>query len=107
MNAVHTPNTFGRLIEAECINQSDIINTDDGFFVINKCLSDMLAEKDIFDFPDSSGQILPCNRFFDDWFLYAVPNGSEYTYSLLKLREQEHDTEGAANGGFQPFTDIP
>ena len=71
MNAVRTPNPFDRLIEAECINQSDIINTEDGFFFINKSLSDILAEKDIFDFPDSLGQILPCDRFFDDWFLYA------------------------------------
>ena len=55
MNAVHTPNTFGRLIEAECINQSDIISTEDGFFFVNKSLSDILAEKNIFDFPDSSG----------------------------------------------------
>ena len=93
MNAVRTPDALCWLIKANCINHSDIISTEDGFFIVNKSLSDILAEKDIFDFPDSSGQILPCNRFFDDWFLYTVPNGSEYTYSLLKLREQEHDTE--------------
>ena len=90
MNAVHTPNTFGRLIEAECINQSDIISTEDGFFFVNKSLSDILAEKNIFDFPDSSGQILPCNRFYDDWFLYAVPNKSEHKgYALIQLDELE------------------
>ena len=55
MNAVHTPNTFGRLIEAECITPCDIISTEDGFFFVNKSLSDILAEKNIFDFPDSSG----------------------------------------------------
>ena len=96
MNAVRTPDAFNCLIEAKCINQSDIISTEDGFFFVNKSLSDILAEKDIFDFPDSSGQVLPCDRFFDDWFLYAVPNMSEYTYSLLKLREQEHDTEDSS-----------
>lgn len=90
MNAVHTPNTFGRLIGAECINQSDIISTEDGFFFVNKSLSDILAEKNIFDFPDSSGQILPCNRFYDDWFLYAVPNKSEHKgYALIQLDELE------------------
>ena len=82
MNAERTPNTFGRLIEAECINQSDIISTEDGFFFVNKSFSDILAEKNISDFSDSLGQILPCNRFFDDWFLYAVSNRSEYTYGL-------------------------
>ena len=107
MNAVRTPNPFDRLIEAECINQSDIINTEDGFFFINKSLSDILAEKDIFDFPDSLGQILPCNRFFDDWFLYAVPNKSEHTYGLLKLREQEHDTDdGSPADGDMPGVTI-
>ena len=107
MNAVRIPNAFGWLIEAACINQSDIVNTEDGFFFINKSLSDILAEKDIFNFPDSSGQILPCNRFFDDWFLYAVPNMTEYTYSLLKLREQEHDTEdGSPADGDTPGVTI-
>ena len=35
-----------------------------------------------------------CDKFFDDWFLYAVPGESDYVYSLLKLREQEHDADG-------------
>ena len=42
MNAVRTPNTFGRLIEAECINQSDIINTEGAknrLFFRTACLS--------------------------------------------------------------------
>lgn len=107
MNTAYIPSTFARLIEAACINQSDIISTKDGFFFINKSLSDILAEKGIFDFPDSSGQILPCNRFFDDWFLYAVPNMSECTHSLLKLREQEHDTEdGSPADGDTPGVTI-
>ena len=107
MNARSVPNTFCRLLEAQCINQSEIVSTEDGFFFINKSLSNILAEKGIFDFPDSSGQILPCNRFFDDWFLYAVPNLSEYTYGLLKLREQEHDTEdGSPADGDTPGVTI-
>jgi hypothetical protein len=74
---------------------------------INKSLSDILAAKNIFDFPDSSGEILPCNRFFDDWFLYAVPNMSAHTYGLLKLREQEHDTEdGSPADGDTPGVTI-
>lgn len=96
MNAMRIPDAFSWLIEAECIHPSNITSTEDGFFFVNKSLSDILAEKDIFDFPDSSGQILLCSRFFDDWFLYAVPNMSEYTCGLLKLREQEHDAEDGA-----------
>ena len=107
MNAVRIPDAFCWLIEAECINQTDIISAEDGFVFVNKSLSDILAEKNIFDFPDSSGETLPCNRFFDDWFLYAVPNISEYTYGLLKLREQEHDTEdGSPADGDTPGVTI-
>ena len=107
MNAVRIPHAFCRLLEAACIKQANILSTEDGFFFVNKSLSDMLAEKDILDFPDSSGQLLPCNRFFDDWFLYAVPNMSEYTYSLLKLREQEHDAEdGSPADGDTPGVTI-
>ena len=96
MNQLHIPDAFCRLLAEKSIGEADILNTEDGFFIVNKSLSDILAEKGIFDFPDSSGQILPCDRFFDDWFLYAVPDGAEHTYSLLKLREQEHDTKSGA-----------
>jgi hypothetical protein len=107
MNAEQMPGSFIRLIETKSINQCDIIGTDDGFFFVHKSLSDILAEKGIFDFPDSMGEVLPCNRFFDDWFLYAVPDISEYTYSLLKLREQEHDAEdGSPADGDTPGVTI-
>jgi hypothetical protein len=107
MNAISTPDAFSCLRKAKCINQSDIISAEDGFFLVNKSLSDILAEKNIFDFPDSAGQILPCDRFFDDWFVYAVPNISEYSYGLLKLREQEYDTkDGSPADGDTPGVTI-
>jgi hypothetical protein len=61
-----------------------------------KSLSDILAQKGILDFPDTDGTRLACDKFFDDWFLYAVPSENDYVYSLLKLREQEHDAEGGS-----------
>ena len=107
MNTMLLPDSFIRLIDIKCIKSSDIKYTEDGFFLVHKSISDILAEKGIFDFPDSMGEILPCNRFFDDWFLYAVPDISEYTYSLLKLREQEHDTEdGSPADGDTPGVTI-
>ena len=90
------PDVLDFLLANGCIEASDIRKTGDGFYLIYKSLSQILAEKKILDFPDSSGQILACDRFFDDWFLYAVPNETTYTYSLLKLREQEHDAETGA-----------
>ena len=82
MNVLSAPSVFSQLTAAKCIRSSDILHTNDGFFVVYKSISDILAEKEIRDFPDSSGQILLCDHFFDDWFLYAIPNAEEYTYSL-------------------------
>ena len=102
-----TPNVFYRLLIDGWIRQSDILKTDDGFFLVYRSLSDILAQKEILDFPDSEGERLTCDSFFDDWFLYAVPNEIGYTYSLLKLREQEHDTEdGAPADGDTPGVTI-
>ena len=93
MSDQNTPDIFRLLLCAQSIENSDIVGTADGFYVVNRSIANILASKDIFDFPDSSGERLACNKFFDDWFLYAVPNDNDFTYSLLKLREQEHDTE--------------
>ena len=87
------PNLFSLLVFDKCIAESDIIKTSDGFFFVFKSVSSILSEKGILDFKDSGGERLECSRFFDDWFIYAVPDGDDYIYSLLKLREQEHDAE--------------
>lgn len=94
MNQYEIPTIFRQLLAEECLQETDIAATQDGFYLAFKSLSCMLAQKSIFDFPDSEGRRLPCANFFDDWFLYAVPEGSNYVYSLLKLREQEHDMGG-------------
>ena len=101
------PNVFRSLLSDMCIRESDILKTSDNFFLVYKSLSHILAEKNIFDFLDSKGERLRCDRFFDDWFLYAVPDEADYTYSLLKLREQEHDTEdGSPADGDTPGVTI-
>ena len=101
------PNIFKLLLSDMCIDKSDIVETSDGFFVVNKSIANILSVKDVFDFPDTSGERLACSNFFDDWFLYAVPNEEEYTYSLLKLREQEHDAEdGSPADGDTPGVTI-
>jgi hypothetical protein len=87
------PNLFLQL-QALCgTDASDLVSTQDGFWMLHKSLSQLLAQKDILDFPDSVGERLLCSCFFDDWFLYAVPHEVDFIYSLVKLREQEHDTE--------------
>lgn len=93
MSDKNIPRNFHFLLSDMYITKSDIAGTSDGFYMVNKSIEDILASRDIFDFPDSSGERLACSKFFDDWFLYAVPDDTDYSYSLLKLREQEHDTE--------------
>ena len=107
MNRKHIPNALHQLCSDGCLELTDIRSTQDGFFLAYKSLSDILAVKQILDFPDSEGARLACDRFFDDWFLYAVPNEADYTYSLLKLREQEHDAaDGAPADGDTPGVTI-
>ena len=101
------PKIFWQLQSEEYINPSDILRTPDGFWLIYKSLSNILSEKGIVEFPDSEGRQLKCSKFYDDWFLYAVPNETDYTYSLLKFREQEHDTEdGSPADGDTPGVTI-
>ncbi len=101
------PEIFRHLLSEGCIKQSDILQTQDGFRIVYKALSHILSEKNIVDFPDSEGKRLECSKFYDDWFLYAVPNEADYTYSLLKFREQEHDMEaGSSADGDTPGVTI-
>lgn len=90
------PEVFQQLLSEGCIEETDIKKTQDGFWIGYRSIADILARKEIFDFPDPDGIRLLSSNFFDDWFIYAVADGERYTYSLLKMREQEHDTESGA-----------
>ena len=101
------PNLFLRLQALGCVDSCQILQTPDHFWMVRKSLSNILKEKGIVDFLDSANERLLCDRFFDDWFLYAVPNEEDYTYSLLKMREQEHDAQdGSPADGDTPGVTI-
>lgn len=107
MGARIIPNLFLQLQTFRCMEPSELLNTPDGFWIARKSLANILEEKGIHDFLDSANERLLCKRFFDDWFLYAVPSEADYTYSLLKLREQEYDAEdGAPADGDTPGVTI-
>lgn len=95
MSDIGIPNAFRILLRDMCIDNSDVLKTSDGFFLVDKSVEKILATRNIFDFPDTNGERLACSRFFDDWFLYAVSDDEKCVYSLLKLREQEHDADDA------------
>ena len=102
------PKVFRLLLCDMSVENADIVGTLDGFYMVNKSLANILATKGVLDFLDSKGERLACRKFFDDWFLYTVPNDNDDTYSLLKLREQEHDTEdGSPADGVTPGGQYP
>ena len=107
MNKYQTPMVVMQLQAEGFLQENDILVTQDGFFLAYRSLADVLARKSILDLPGQGVRRLPCDRFFDDWFLYAVPEGEDYVYSLLKLREQEHDmTEDTPADGDTPGVTI-
>ena len=107
MEHINVPAVWEWLLSNMCIEETHILSTADGFSMVWKSLSDILAEKNIHDFLDSHDERLKCSSFFDDWFLYAVSGEKGDTYSLLKLREQEHDAkDGAPADGDTPGVTI-
>ena len=54
MRSETTPELFRQLLADKCIQQCHILRAADGFFLVYKSLSDILAEKDILDFLDYS-----------------------------------------------------
>jgi hypothetical protein len=107
MDKKRMPEAFRQLQSTGSVTQSDIRNTPDGFWLIHKSLSNILSENNILDFPNLEGERLLCSKFYDDWFLYAVPNGTDHAYSLLKLREQEYDAgDGSPADGDTPGVTI-
>ena len=87
------PEVFRRLCSKGCIEETDILKTEDGFWLANRSLSDILQSKNILDVTDAKGNTFACKNFFDDWYLYAVSCESGTEYSLVKMREQEFDAE--------------
>lgn len=85
------PDCFSLLIESGLINESNLEKTDDGFFCLNKSVSDILSEREIYTFPADNGCELKCDNYFDDWYIYAIKKEKGFAYSLFKLREQEYD----------------
>ncbi len=96
MSDAKMPDFFGFLCADGYAEELNVINTRDGFFLLCTSLSDLLLKRNIAYLTSPDGEKLICENFFDDWYLYAVPDGGDYVYSLLKMREQEHDAENGA-----------
>ena len=91
------PELFGWLMELGCFGEAEIYATSDGFCAATAAIADILAHRDITTVPGRRGDQLDCRAFFDDWYLYAVSDGADCTYSLFKMREQEYDAKLGQN----------
>ena len=81
--------------------------TGDGFCMLNRSVADILVSEGIDSLPDREGENMECQRFFDDWFFFGVPEQEGHVYSLLKMREQEHEKKlGIRADGDEPGVTI-
>lgn len=87
------PPFFRELASLGCLTANNVQRTADGFHAVTKSIADILIGKGITTFPNFQGQERMCDKFFDDWYLYAVPGNGAYVYSLFKMREQEYNAE--------------
>ena len=102
------PEFFETLIRLGCLNREKIYSTSDGFFAAATSVADILIRQGITTVLDRKGKALECRLFFDDWYLYAVAEGDDCTYSLFKMREQEYDAQqGLYADGDTPGVTVP
>ena len=102
------PEMVGWMMELGCFGEAEIYTASDGFCAAAVSIADILAHRDITTVLGSSGVPLDCRLFFDDWYLYAVSDGVDCTYSLFKMREQEYDAKLGRNAdGDMPGVTIP
>ena len=87
------PLFFRHLASMGCLTAEAIQGTQDHFYAARKSIADILIGRGITTFSNDQDQTRECGKFFDDWYLYAVPGGKGYVYSLFKMREQEHNAE--------------
>ena len=87
------PPFFRELMRRGCLDAGEICAASDGFYAAAKSLADILVGQGITTFPNDRDELRDCDKFFDDWYCYAVPRQGGYVYSLFKLREQEFDAK--------------
>lgn len=92
-NSAQMPFLFGEFILLGSLTFADVQCTQDGFYAVKKSISDILRGHGIKTFPNEHDQERLCDRFFDDWYVYAVKHAEETIYGLYKMREQEWDSD--------------
>ena len=88
-NHFQHPQVFRELLLSGCLSETNLHHTADGFFMADQSVAAMRLAKKIPSLPDSNGTEQPVRLFYDDWYLFTVPQ--ENICGLLKMREQEYD----------------
>ncbi len=82
------------------IDISALKATDDGFVMCTESLANLMNKLGIVDTNISEENKEDVQSYYDDWYLYGVMDDSgDFTFSLLKMREQERDREDGDNPG--------
>lgn len=92
---IQIPSLFEELNALGSLTSADIQCTRDGFYAVTRSIADILQKHGITTYFNEQNQERFCDRFFDDWYLYAVQQDQNTVYGLFKMREQEGD---AASG---------
>lgn len=92
------PAPFSQLIACGLLDKNSIRQTDDGFFAAAVSLGDLLLNAGIPALYNAQGEERRCERYLDDWHLYAIMENGETVCSLFKMREQESDAALPADG---------
>ena len=87
------PEIINNFIVNGTVNASDVKNTDDGFFIMTVSLAELFVRNNIYSLYNGveGTNGMDVTVFFDDWYLFAVTNGTIEKYGLYKMREQEDD----------------
>ena len=95
------PSQFIALRKNGAVLPNAFNNTEDGFYVCTKPIGQMLNDKGITYVIGADGSNhLPTMGIYDDWYLYAIQQSeTNYVYGLLKMREQEFDSDDGNDPG--------
>lgn len=90
---VELPALFSTLLNDNSLSPDELSATDDGLFIATESLASVLNSGGIEYLPEdeNNSTVLSVSNYYDDWYLLGVVDGTQVSYGLYKMREQETD----------------
>ena len=103
------PSFFNALIDNGDASYHQFNNTDDGFFMCTQSLAAIFLKNGITDIPevDEPTKRMDVARYYDDWYIFCVKDGSHDSYGVYRMREQEFDYDENNDGTQDGDSDDP